>query len=42
MKKVSNDEYYNLFCKGQGSGMGKGGFAARQFQDRVLFLVRKI
>lgn len=30
MEKTSNDAYYSLFCKWQGSGMSKSAFAASE------------
>lgn len=30
MKKISNDEYYKLFCSWQGSGVSKAAFAAKE------------
>ncbi|ERM81680.1 hypothetical protein P872_19480 [Rhodonellum psychrophilum GCM71 = DSM 17998] len=37
MKKISNDEYYKLFTKWQGSGLSKAAFASEASISRVSF-----
>lgn len=37
MKKISNDEYYKLFTKWQGSGLSKAAFASEAGISRVSF-----
>ncbi|MFD2033706.1 hypothetical protein ACFSKL_02830 [Belliella marina] len=37
MKKISNDEYYKLFTKWQGSGLSKAAFASETGISRVSF-----
>ena len=37
MEKTSNDTYYSLFCKWQGSGMSKAAFAASEGISRFSF-----
>ena len=37
MKKVSNDEYYSLFCRWQASGISKASFAEGEGISRTTF-----
>jgi hypothetical protein len=37
MDKISNEEYYNLFCQWQDSGLSKAGFAAREGISKTSF-----
>jgi hypothetical protein len=37
MKKISNDDYYSLFCRWQASGMSKASFAEGEGVSRTAF-----
>ncbi|MFC4875093.1 IS66 family insertion sequence element accessory protein TnpA, partial [Negadavirga shengliensis] len=37
MKKISNDEYYNLFCRWRASGISKASFAEGEGISRTVF-----
>ncbi len=37
MKRISNDEYYSLFCKWQASGINKAAFALEEGISRTTF-----
>ena len=37
MEKISNEVYYDLFCRWQGSGLNKAAFAAREGIPKVSF-----